>query len=562
MTMQAASTQRGNNGKPKQKAPLIPKRLLLKSGEKRAHVEVLPGNEDEEEAPAPKGRTPSEYSEEEQRLMAEAAAAGKQIDIVPRPDPEREAARLALSRPAVDKPPQKFGLELLFDHVAGDDPYNFYCPLRATSFCKVVHSTFVRANSGNNNLKVHLKTHHAEVLEQYKKLRPEGNVQKLLQLRAEYTAATKTTTKQTTLAGFERVLQKDPSTSNPTLHLVVWALRHDIAFDAFEGPEWHQLCQVLKFTAPCATTLRTKYIPSLYELVLDDLKGKLAAVPAFSATSDSWTQGDKHMLSLTAHLLDDQLVCKTLVLGCEQVDTSLTSPVVAQAITDMANKSTNEDTMFFSVTTDGGANFKAAGKLVAENNAVICVAHTSQLVGQKALEGEARPGVSWDSLITKVANIVDFFAWPGGAAHHHLVSLQQAKDGSHRVLLRRCPTRWFSTFDMIQRFLDLWPLIEEIHKDQTSTFAQNFDRSDLPSPADIKTLSSCISVLGPLRVFNARLQNREFLFADVAPCMVNLFVAMRGDSALEKEGRAADARQVRLPFCPSVSRSGRVGSVS
>ena len=88
---------------------------------------------------------------------------------------------------------------------------------------------------------------------------------------------------------------------------------------------------------------------------------------------------------------------------------------------------------------------------------------------------------------------------------------------------------------MIQRFLDLWPLIEEIHKDQTSTFAQNFDRSDLPSPADIKTLSSCISVLGPLRVFNARLQNREFLFADVAPCMVNLFVAMHGDNALEKK---------------------------
>nr|CAI5851910.1 unnamed protein product [Callosobruchus analis] len=103
----------------------------------------------------------------------------------------------------------------------------------------------------------------------------------------------------------------------------------------------------------------------------------------------------------------------------------------------------------FSVTTDNGKNIvKAVTELYGKNKHVPCFAHTLDLIVTKVVDETS--GLS--DVVNKVKVIVKFFKQSVVAADN-LRKIQKLNSEEIFKLIQSVPTRWNSTFYMLQRFL-------------------------------------------------------------------------------------------------------------
>lgn len=120
--------------------------------------------------------------------------------------------------------------------------------------------------------------------------------------------------------------------------------------------------------------------------------------------------------------------------------------------------------------------------------------------------------VELTNLITKVKNIVRWFKQSVIASD----DLRKATKGEGK-LLQEVPTRWKSTFYMLQRFINLTEIVNGIvHRHITAPV--------ITSAQDIQDISEVIEILRPLEGATKELSDRKYVTTSMVFPMVSILI--------------------------------------
>ena len=154
------------------------------------------------------------------------------------------------------------------------------------------------------------------------------------------------------------------------------------------------------------------------------------------------------LLSLPTSLIKTGKL-KITFLKQKKIDESHTAEHLADALKDTSARwQLERDGKGPAVTTDNASNIVRAVKESGLNPHVGCFAHTLNLATQRGLKVS-----QVDKLLGRVRRVVTFFHKSTSATS--VLKLMQAKlDLPEHRLLMDVPTRWNSTYDMCERYLE------------------------------------------------------------------------------------------------------------
>jgi len=176
----------------------------------------------------------------------------------------------------------------------------------------------------------------------------------------------------------------------------------------------------------------------------DELCRKLSECEHIALTSDGWTDDFRKVsyVTVTAHYFDSDLNLQSCILDTSAVEERKTAEVLANTVENVIN-SFGFDYSKVTIVTDNAANMIAAFR--GRCCRVSCFAHCLNLVVTDML---AIDNADFQSMITNCKVLVRHFKHTG---------LQRKLP---RTLKQECPTRWNSTYTMLDAVLAQY---EEIH---------------------------------------------------------------------------------------------------
>ena len=203
-----------------------------------------------------------------------------------------------------------------------------------------------------------------------------------------------------------------------------------------------------RYSLPSSKYLSEKLIPIMFDKVRSKVAGLLEPEEFISFTTDLWSSVTQDSyLSLTAHYISSTFVRQHLCLHACPIDEQHTGTQIASKLTSCFEQ-WNVVNKVHVIVRDSGSNFVAGLRNAALPN-FSCMAHTLQLV---ICDGcLAQKDVS--DLLAVGRRIVSFYKH-SNVAYKTLQKLQeQLKLPEHR-LIQDVPTRWNSSFYMLQHLLE------------------------------------------------------------------------------------------------------------
>lgn len=225
---------------------------------------------------------------------------------------------------------------------------------------------------------------------------------------------------------------------------------------------------LLKVTAPMYKVPSRRTIDSLidtkYEYISNLMKAELQKVPYVCLTTDIWTETHKSrsFLGITAHFISDSYIdskggfhMENVTIGAFELNERHTGENIAIEISTKCSEWGISSERVITVVTDGGANMIKAVEIAYGKKHTYCFAHLLNLLADKTMyifkEGSA--------VIEKVKSIVTWFKRSVIGSDE----LRKKTEGlDARVLIQSVETRWNSTFYMVERFLLLREIVNNI----------------------------------------------------------------------------------------------------
>ncbi|KAL4091698.1 hypothetical protein QTP88_026349 [Uroleucon formosanum] len=235
--------------------------------------------------------------------------------------------------------------------------------------------------------------------------------------------------------------------------IIHYFVKDNVSFKTIENEGFKQMLQTIcpLYKPPGRDTIARR-IDDLYTVMASKFREEL---------SKTETMQIRSFLSITTHLIQDGKL-KTQNIGTGELFEGHTAIYIGHTLIETLQSWGLEAEKVVSVVTDSGANMKKAiVDEFGEKKHLPCVAHTINLVVEKAIDKTqeiSKTGVKSGGvpvLLFKVREIVKYFKKSTKACDllRNSQRVQGKKDGQFLKPVLDVRTRWNSSFYMIERFI-------------------------------------------------------------------------------------------------------------
>ncbi|XP_041706895.2 E3 SUMO-protein ligase ZBED1-like isoform X1 [Coregonus clupeaformis] len=292
----------------------------------------------------------------------------------------------------------------------------------------------------------------------------------------------------------QRLGQNSARAKNITATIAKFICKDMQPYSVVENPGFREMIQTLepRYTIPSRPHFSEKVIPALYESTKKDVKLSLSQAERVAITTDGWTScSNQGYVTITSHHIDPEWKMKTFVLLTRVLNEAHTGKNIGALLREACMEWKIYDKNP-AIVTDNARNMIVASAEAQFSPHITCFAHTLNLASQKGL------GVDRASrLLGKVRKIVGYFH-RSPIACHALQEKQTLMDLPKHKLIQDIITRWNSSFEMLERFLEQQPAImatlmsKDLRKGVT-------DVGTL-SESDIANMDDIVQLMGPVKM--------------------------------------------------------------
>ena len=298
-------------------------------------------------------------------------------------------------------------------------------------------------------------------------------------------------------------------------HLALMCARDLRPLSIVEGDGFRGFVHAINadYKLPTRKTIKL-YLTRIYEEEKGELIDTLKGVDKVSLTSDLWTSNAQEgYITVTCHYINGSWELCHEVLTTRRFHERHTAINIAQEFKAIVAEFGIREVAC--VVTDNAANIKlAVGSAGWEGSS--CFAHTLQLCVEDGLKLD-----SVSRAVGAARRLVGHFSHSVLACD--ALKAKQISDGVQQPLklIQACPTRWNSTYAMLERLLKLRVPVYAVLFDDTVTKAK--DRSSLDVPDSFwHTMETILPVLQPLA------QATEVLGKEDVPTGSSVYVMVHG----------------------------------
>lgn len=245
------------------------------------------------------------------------------------------------------------------------------------------------------------------------------------------------------------------------------------------------------YKVPSKDTIK-KRLDEKYDAVAQVFKQKLNETPYVTITTDVWTETvfSKSYLGVTVHFIanDSRKLescnievielseCTEEYIGCTMLSALMKWNV---AIGKVAAVVTNDEPNMVG----------AVAQTFGQDKHIVCFAHTINLVVENSIKKCEGLGNVIDQ-VRRIVKIVRCNPYLTNELHHRLTDADTPEDETKKLILD-VEAKWYTTFYMIERFLESWNAIDEILYESRKTLKK-------PTDEELATLKEILDLLRPL----------------------------------------------------------------
>ncbi|XP_072400374.1 E3 SUMO-protein ligase ZBED1-like [Diabrotica undecimpunctata] len=199
--------------------------------------------------------------------------------------------------------------------------------------------------------------------------------------------------------------------------------------------------------------------------------------------------------SLTVHFIDEENQLFSGTVGMVSLDDRHTAEYLCEQLRSLCSQWQIQEDNIVAIITDNGPNIvKAINIFLGPKKHIPCYAHTLNLVCQNSMKN--CPELV--ELLDKVKKIVSWFK-------QSVVASDELRNASpNKKVIQSVPTRWNSTFNMVERFLELRPIINDIINRHPSA-------PIMVTAAEVEILSEMCNILKPLHTATEEISGETYL---------------------------------------------------
>uniref|UniRef100_A0A8C5MWL9 BED-type domain-containing protein n=1 Tax=Leptobrachium leishanense TaxID=445787 RepID=A0A8C5MWL9_9ANUR len=246
-----------------------------------------------------------------------------------------------------------------------------------------------------------------------------------------------------------------------------------------------------RYKLPSCNHFTENFIPALYNEAKAQVIASMSQAGQVALTCDAWTSvTTDSYITFTAHYISKDWQILSHVLQTRAVYESHTGANLAELLSRVVEEWQLSDKSVVLVT-DNASNMIVAAQ-VGKFPYVKCFAHTLNLASQRALTKV--PALS--RLLGRVRRIATFFH-RSNIANHCLKEKQKCLGLKNHKLITDVTTRWNSSYDMVERFLQQQPAIcatlisPEVRKRESDLCTLN--------ETDVSNAEDAVSALKPMK---------------------------------------------------------------
>ena len=350
------------------------------------------------------------------------------------------------------------------------------------AICKICR-TVVPYSSSTTNLGTHLSRHHKITDEEKSPVA---------------SSSTSNVQAETSAARFFQgpIPANSPRGKACTASVAVFIASHMEPYSVVDNEGFQFMCNTLepRFTIPSRQHLTDNSVPALYNKIRGEVEQELKNAERVALTTDAWTScATNSYVTITAHHITQKWELKSHVLQTRVFNESHTGKNIG-ALLKEACVEWNIADKDPALVTDNARNMIVAGREAGLSPHIGCFAHTINLASQKAFDVEAA-----DQLLSKVRNMVGFLHRNVRAAEI-LREKQQLLDLGPRTktLIQDVKTRWNSSLDMLERFVELEPAVTATLSSREIRKGENKDaltREELADAEDIVKVMANVKMM-------------------------------------------------------------------
>ena len=265
-------------------------------------------------------------------------------------------------------------------------------------------------------------------------------------------------------------------------------------YSVVDGAAFRKLLLVMepRYVLPTRNHFANVVIPDLYALTRDRVIKGLTAANYVALTTDGWTsRSTESFITVTAHYIDAEWELKSPVLQTRPLHSSHTSSNLAEVLVDAVHEWNLGRPDDITISTDNAANIVKAVGEAGFHQHVPCFAHTVNLSVQRGIAVR-----DMSRLLGRIRAVVSFFHRSTTASALLKVKQTLLQLPNHK-LIQDVSTRWNSSFDMVERYLEQQAAVYATLS--TAGIRKNAKELITLNDTDVRNAEEICKILKPLK---------------------------------------------------------------